>query len=144
MILILTTIHQNYFHCPHFTAEETETQPDTSSGAWADHSSSRDKRKNLNPKMNILSTTLQILSITEKMLFLVQIRLRLLSQKKTFSRFKNKSGGGNGSRRGQCVGSNKAKWLNACAHLADVTGGPTWLLAVWHHTCTHFSSCKTP
>lgn len=38
--------------------------------------------------MNILSTTLQILSITEKMLFLVQIRLRLLffpPQKKTFS-----------------------------------------------------------
>lgn len=38
--------------------------------------------------MNILSTTLQFLSITEKMLFLVQIRLKLLFYffpKKTFS-----------------------------------------------------------
>lgn len=68
--------------------------------------------------MNILSTTLQFLSITEKMLFLVQIRLRLLffffPKKDFLLLFKNKSGGGNGSR-GQCVGSSKAKWLNACA-----------------------------
>lgn len=35
--LVLTTIHQDCFHCPHFRAEETEAQPDTSSGAWADH-----------------------------------------------------------------------------------------------------------
>lgn len=99
--------------------------------------------------MNILSTTLQILSITEKMLFLVQIRLRLLffSPKKDFLlRFKNKSGGGNGSR-GQCVGSNKAKWLNACAPASGRCGLEAqlgYLLAVWHHTCTHFSSCVNP
>ena len=94
--------------------------------------------------MNILSTTLQFLSITEKLLFLVQIRLRLpFSQKRLSPRFKNKSGGGNGSR-GQCVGSNKAKWLNACAPESGRCGLEAqlgYLLAVWHHTCTHFSSC---
>ena len=31
--LILTTIHEDCFHCPHFRAEETEAQPDTSLGA---------------------------------------------------------------------------------------------------------------
>lgn len=44
----------------------------------------------------------------------VEITFLLFSKKDFLLWFKNKSGGGNGSR-GQCVGSNKAKWLNAYA-----------------------------
>lgn len=96
--------------------------------------------------MNILSTTLQILSITEKMLFLVQIRLRLLffffPHKKTFSYGLKIS-------RVVVMEAEVSAWeairpnglMLVLQHLEAQLG---YLLAVWHHTCTHFPSCVNP
>ena len=81
------------------------------------------------------------------MLFLVQIRLRLLfffPKKDFLLLFKNKSGGGNGSR-GQCVGSSKAKWLNACAPESGRCGLEAQLLTgcVTPYTHSLFLLCKS-
>ena len=98
--------------------------------------------------MNILSTTLVSFRNQENVILGPdKVEITFFFPKKDFLLlFQNKSGGDNGSR-GQCVGSSKAKWLNACAPESGRCGLEAqlgYLLAVWHRTRTHSSSCVNP